>query len=181
MLVEDVASVLWTQNIFDQKELQIKKSALPYFTKYLLKLLKRFSMRKINPFPKSWSGRYLGILDIRNNFKELYWYFAANADIRMGISRTPTLGRAENAHDIFINLDGAIQVAVQSKKPTAVALVKWLTKKGAEKVEKERQQAIEEHDQEIALLHDDLKECDNQIQATRYENIGLQEEIRTKD
>ena len=111
----------------------------------------------------------------------MYWYFAANADIRMGISRTPTLGRAENAHDIFINLDGAIQVAVQSKKPTAVALVKWLTKKGAEKVEKERQQAIEEHDQEIALLHDDLKECDNQIQATRYENIGLQEEIRTKD
>ena len=35
------------------------------------------------------------------------------------------------------------------------------------------QQAIEEKDVTIALLSDDLKNRDNQIQAIQYENVAL--------
>ena len=43
------------------------------------------------------------------------------------------LGRAKSLHDIFIHLNGPIEMAARSKKPKAVALVKRLTKKGIEK------------------------------------------------
>ena len=68
---------------------------------------------------------------------------------------TPSFGGTKNPHDIFINLNGSIEIAVRSKKPKAVALVKWLTKKGMEKIQEEHQQAIEEKDATIALLNDD--------------------------
>ena len=42
------------------------------------------------------------------------------------------------------------------------------------KMEEEHQQAIEEKDATIALLNDDLKNRDNQIQASQYENVVLQ-------
>ena len=58
-------------------------------------------------------------------------------------------------------------MAVRSKKPKAVALVKWLTKKGVEKIQEEHQQGIEEKDSIIALLNDDL-------QKREYENVALQ-------
>ena len=35
----------------------------------------------------------------------------------------------KNPQDIFINLDGAIEIAVQCKKPKTVALIKWISKK----------------------------------------------------
>ena len=65
-------------------------------------------------------------------------------------------------------------MAVQSKRPKAVALVKWFTKKGMEKIQEEHQQAIEEKDAAIALLNDDLKN-------RQYENVSLQGQIRAKD
>ena len=86
---------------------------------------------------------------------------------------TPSLGRTKNPPDIFINLNGSIEIAVRSKKPKAVALVKWLTKKGMEKIQEEHQQVIEEKDATIALLNDDRNR--------KYENVGLQGEIRAKD
>ena len=69
-------------------------------------------------------------------------------------------------------MDGSIEMAVQSKRPKAVALVKWFTKKGMEKIQEEHQQAIEEKDATIALLNDDRNR--------EYENVGLQGEIRAK-
>ena len=33
---------------------------------------------------------------------------------------------------------------------------------------------IEEKDAALALIQDDLKDCDNQIRAIQYENVGLQ-------
>ena len=48
-----------------------------------------------------------------------------------------------------------------------MALVKWLTKKGAEKIKEEHQQAIEEKDTTIALFNDDLKNCE-------LDNVALQ-------
>ena len=89
-----------------------------------------------------------------------------------GVSLTPSFGGTKNPHDIFINLNGSIKIAVRSKKPKAVALVKWLTKKGMEKIQEEHQQAIEEKDETIALLNDDRN--------SEYENVGLQGEIRAK-
>ena len=91
---------------------------------------------------------------------------------------TDPLGRTKNSHDIFINLDSAIETAVRSKKLKAVALVKWLTKKGIEKIQEEHQQAItgrenqikafefrnEEHQQKILRLN---KEIDDLI-ANRH-------------
>ena len=93
---------------------------------------------------------------------------------------TDTLGRAKNPHDIFINLDSAIETAVCSKKPKAVALVKWLTKKGVEKMQEEHQQAItdrnnqiqalkfrnEEHQQKILRLNEDHQQAIEEKDAT---------------
>ena len=46
-------------------------------------------------------------------------------------------------------MDGSIEMAVRSKKPKAVALVKWLSKKGIEKIQEEHQQAITDRDNQI--------------------------------
>ena len=43
-----------------------------------------------------------------------------------------------------MNLDGALEIAVRSRKPKAVALVKWLAKKGVEKLQEDHQKAIDE-------------------------------------
>ena len=82
---------------------------------------------------------------------------------------TPSLRNTKNLHDIFINLDGSIEMTVQSKKRKAVFLLKWLTKKDLEKIQEEHQQAIEEKDAALAFLTDDLQSRDNQIQAIQYE------------
>ena len=98
-----------------------------------------------------------------------------------GWGQTAPLGRTKNPHDIFINLDGSIEMAVRSKKPKAVALTKWLSKKGVEKIQEEHQQtiegknnqiqahqqAIEEKDAAISLLNNDLQNCE-------YETVALQ-------
>ena len=76
---------------------------------------------------------------------------------------TDSLRRTKNPLDIFINLDSAIEIAVRSKKPRAFALVKWLTKKGVEKIQKEHQQAITGRD--------------NQIQTLEFRNEKHQQEI----
>ena len=55
---------------------------------------------------------------------------------------TYPLGRTKNSYDMFVNMDSPIEIAVRSKKPKAVALVKSLTKKGKEKIQEEHQQPI---------------------------------------
>ena len=65
-------------------------------------------------------------------------------------------GGGKNLHDVFVNVDGALEIAVRSRKPKAVALVKWLVKKGVEKLQEEDQIQTEEKDAAIALLNDDL-------------------------
>ena len=42
------------------------------------------------------------------------------------------------------------------------------------KMKEDHQQAIEEKDAALTLLNDDLQNCDNQIQAIKYENVALQ-------
>ena len=87
-------------------------------------------------FKRAELGKYLGIINIRDNFNELSSHHASPQSEIEGISVTDTLGKAKNPHDIFINLDSAIEIAVRYKKPKAVALVKWLTKRCVEKYRK---------------------------------------------
>ena len=76
-------------------------------------------------------GKYRGIEDIKHNFKDFPSHHTRpRSNIEAG-GQAPSLGRTKNPHNIFINLDGSLEMAVRSKK--AVALVKWLTKKGVEK------------------------------------------------
>ena len=83
-------------------------------------------------------------------------------------------------------------MVIQSKKPTAVALVKWLTKKGAEKIQEEHQQAIKDrdnqiqaHQQKISRLHEDHQQAVGEKDATivlfnddlkncEHDNVALQ-------
>ena len=123
----------------------------------------------------------LGIESIKNNFKDFPSHYTRHRLEMEAGSQTSPLGRTKNPHDVFINLDGSIEMAVQSKKPKAAALVKWLSKKGVEKIPEEHQkaitdcdnqiqahqQAIEEKDATISFLNDDLKNRE-------YENVALQ-------
>ena len=76
---------------------------------------------------------------------------------------TGLLGRVKNSHDVFINLDGFMEMVVRSKKPKAVLLVKCLAKMGVEKIQEEHQLAI--------------TDCHNQIQALEFTNEEHQQEI----
>ena len=122
---------------------------------------KLFNEQKQPLFKRADLGKYLGIRNIRDNFKEFSSHHAHPRSEIEGVSVMDTLWRAKNPHDIFINLDGAIEIAVRSKKPRAVALIKWLTKKGVEKID--HQQAIIGRD--------------NQIQALEFTNEEHQQEI----
>ena len=121
-------------------------------------------------FKRADLGKYLGIRKIRDNFKDFPLHHAHTRSEIMGVVQSDTFGRAKNPHDIFTNLDSAIEIAVRSKKPKAVALVKWLIKKGVAKIQEEYQQAIEEKD--VALAH-----RDNQTQALEFTNEEHQQQI----
>ena len=62
-------------------------------------------------------GKYLGIRNIRDNFKFSSHHVHSTSEIQ-GTGVTDILGRAKNPHDIFINLDSAIETAARSKKPS---------------------------------------------------------------
>ena len=116
-------------------------------------------------FKRADLGRYLGILDIARNLKDKKT--TSRLEI-MGhgqpLPRSGMRGGGKNPLDAFVNLDSALEIAVRCRKPKAVALVKWLTKKGVEKLQEHYQKATEERD--------------SRIQAIEYENVGLQGEIR---
>ena len=105
-------------------------------------------------FKRSELGKQLGIEDFSSHC------IHPRSDLKERVSPHP-LGREKNLDNIFINLDGAIEMAVPSKKLKAVALVKRLTKKSVEKIQEEHLQAIEKKDATIALLNHDLKNCEH--------------------
>ena len=149
-------------------------------------------------FKRADLGKYLGIRNTRDNFKDFPSHYTRLRSEIEGVGSTNSLGRTKNPHDIFINLDGSIEIAAQSKKCKAVTSIKWLTKKGVEKIQEHQQaityhdnqiqaldfrnekhqQATEEKDAVLALLTDDLQDRNNEIQAIQYDNVALQ---RQKD
>ena len=68
-------------------------------------------------------GKYLGIRNIRDNFKEFSSHHAPRSEIE-GVSVTDPFGRKKNYHDIFINPDSAIEIDVRSKKNQGSCLSK---------------------------------------------------------
>jgi len=110
-----------------------------------------------NPkFKRADLGRYLRIAKIAESYRDM----ATTPRHELGLVSNQSLKPGQNSHDVFVSLDSALEIVVRSKKPRAVALVKWLTRKGVEKVHEEHQLAITERD--------------NQIQAIQYENVALQ-------
>ena len=69
-------------------------------------------------------GKYLGIENLKHNFKDFpSHYIKPRLNLEGGVLNARR-GREKNPHDIFINLDGSIEMAVRTKKPKVVALVK---------------------------------------------------------
>ena len=118
-------------------------------------------------------GKYSGIEDIRHNLKDFPSHYTHPRLNLKGGRLIYSLGRTKNPHVIFINLDGSIEMAVLSKKPKAVALVKWLTKKGVEKDQEEHQQAITGRDKQIQSLELKNEEYQQKILSLNKETDDL--------
>ena len=98
--------------------------------------------------------------NIKHNFKDFPSHYARPRSDLEGVGLTAPFDKTKNPHDIFINLDVSIETATRPKNSKVVALVKWLTKKGIEKIQEEHQQVIPDRD--------------NQIKPIQYENTALQ-------
>ena len=131
-------------------------------------------------FKRADLGRFLGIVDVRHNFKNIATVSRTEIAVKGG-GPTPSLLQSQNDHDAFVDLEAALEIVVRSRKPRAVELTKWLTRKGVEKIAEEKQKAINEKDMQIALLDDDLTESQEHARQLEYHNTGLQGEIRAKD
>ena len=127
-------------------------------------------------FKRADLGRYLGIVKVKNSMHIPSHFMCKRQDIKR-VSRPVPLGKRKNPHDAFVNLDGAIYIATNSKKEKAVALISWLVKKGVEKLQEEHQIEIEEKDPAITLLNDDLEDVGKQLVNLEHENCELQNKV----
>ena len=141
--------------------------------------------REQNWFKRAHIGQFLGITRIITSTAKLSEedirspaFFQAGGRIHsMDFPREHAQG-----HDFFISLTSALYVTVKSRKDKGKALKEHILKdivpRGfnirIEETQEKHQQVIEEKDATIALLNDDLKN-------RKYENVGLQGEIRAKD
>ena len=62
------------------------------------------------------NGQCLGIKSIKDNFESLDWYFVAGKDAELKDRLIFPFGSRGNLHGRFFNLDGALEIAVRSKK-----------------------------------------------------------------
>ena len=89
-------------------------------------------------FKRTDLGRYLGILKVKSSMHIPSHFMCNRQDIEW-VWPTVLLGKRKNPHNAFVNLDGAIYIATNSKKEKAAALISWLVKKGVEKLQEEHQ------------------------------------------
>ena len=127
-------------------------------------------------FERADLGRYLGIVKVKNSMHIPSHFMCKRQDIK-GVLRPVPQSGGKNPHDAFVNLDGAVYIATNSKKEKAAALISWLVKKGVEKLQEEHQTQIEENDAAIALLNDDLKNVGKQLVDLEHKNCGLENEV----
>ena len=122
-------------------------------------------------------GRYLGIVKVKNSVHIPSHFMCKRQDIK-GVLPPAPLGKRKNPHDVFVNLDGAIYIATNSKKEKAAFLISWLVKKGVEKSQEEHQIQTEEKDAAIALLNDDLDAEQHKVQDVGKQLVDLEHENR---
>ena len=66
-------------------------------------------------------GRYLGIVDIARNFKDIKT--TSRPEI---MGQEQPLGKRKNSHDAFVNLDCVLEIVTKSRKPQLLELDKAL-------------------------------------------------------
>ena len=130
-------------------------------------------------FKRADLGRFLGIVDVKATYRDTST--VSRKLISKGVCLPHPLLQGQNDHDAFVDLEAALDIVVRSRKPKAVELTKWLTRKGVEKVVEEHQKAIDEKDMQIALLDDDLARSQEHARLLEFNNTGMQGEIRAKD
>ena len=87
----------------------------------------------------------------------------------------------QNKADKFLSVFGVMYTIVNSKKDKDKLLKKHILKDVAphgldtriEEIQEKHRRAIQKKDEAMALVNDDLKNRDNQIQAIQYENVAL--------
>jgi len=83
--------------------------------------------RGLPQFKRADLGRYLGIVDIKSNYSNVATKSRSQL-IRSGEClthpRSGMHGGGKNSHDAFVDLEGALEIVVRSKKPKAVDLTK---------------------------------------------------------
>ena len=152
------------QNYILVRVYYIIKMSLELFHKVTARAIERlFDEQKQPLFKRADLGKYLGIEKMKDNFKNFPSHYACARSEIEGACLTCLLGRVKNPHDVFINLNGSIEMALRSKKRKAEALVKWLNKKGVEKIQEEHRLAI--------------TDCDNQMQVLEFTNEKNQQKI----
>ena len=66
-------------------------------------------------FKRADLGRYLGIVKVKSSMRIPSDFMCKRQDIEEVWPQAP-LGKRKNPHDVFVNLDGAIYIATNSKK-----------------------------------------------------------------
>ena len=136
-------------------------------------------------FKRADLGRFLGLVNVKATYRDIST--VSRKLLSNGVI-SPHPSQRQNDHDAFVDLEAALEIVVRSRKPKAVELTKWLTRKGVKKIIEEHQKAVEEKqreidekDMQIALLDDDLTESQDLVRHLEYHNTGMQGEIRAKD
>ena len=139
-------------------------------------------------FKRADLGRFLGIVDVKATYRDTSTVSRKLLSNGVGL---PHPSQRRNDHDAFVDLDGALKIVVRSKKSKAVELVKWLTRKGVEKIAEEHQRAINEMEKiagenrkviseknaQIALLDDDLTDAQRSVVVLEHDNLELRAEV----
>ena len=139
-----------------------------------------------NWFKRAQMGKFLGVEDIRTSLNGLAKCEILTRQelipIRHGSPGWPGPKGQQNKMNKFLSFFGVIYVIVNSKKDKGKVLKEHILKDivphgfdiRIEEIQEKHRQAIIEKDAAIALLNDDLKNRDKQIQAIQYQNVALQ-------
>ena len=66
-------------------------------------------------FKRADLGRYLGIVKVKSSMHVPLHFMCKRQDIEGVLVPTAPLGERKNPHDVFVNLDGAIYIATNTK------------------------------------------------------------------
>ena len=78
-------------------------------------------------FKRADLGRFLGLVNVKATYRDIST--VSRKLLSNGVI-SPHPSQRRNDHDAFVDLEGALEIVVRSRKPKAVELSKWLTRKG---------------------------------------------------